>query len=540
MKTAFAYARVSTKEQAEKRNSIPEQFNRIQKFANIENINIINTFSDSDSAFHDENRTDFNEMIQLALIQRPNFIILDDSSRLARTRQVAIETKNSLRSHGIEILYASEPNIDTNSVAGFWLEGIQEIKNEATSREIAFHTKKGMTGNLNQRDSETGWCYKNGGKAPYGYKREILHRGTNQKGKPIYKTIWELDEETSSIVRMIIVDLYTNKDMSYQSIRDYLNNHGIKNSNGGLWSTSTISSMLKQDRLEEYTGTAIWNRANNKVVGVKYNDKDNWVICENAHPAIITKEELQNALSRKEKTANNPSIIKTTSDYLLTGYNIENNFLFTCSECGGHVIGCSTGKKHQKKYRCSTNIHKGICACKNNWQIDKDWLENNVLRIIEENYICSKNTDKFVNLIYQKLINQNKEFSKQIAGIQNEIAKQEKEIQNLLTSIKNGLNSEIVINEINRLKEEQDLKKNELEKAKRNLDMKPKISKTDIEKYFHNIQNIFYNSTTYEKKELLKTFIYSISLKPLEHQIEIIPIFQWFPMLEQVAGIEPA
>ena len=334
---------------------------------------------------------------------------------------------------------------------------------------------------------------------------------------------------------MIIVDLYTNKAMSYQSIRDYLNSHHIKNSNGGLWSISTISSMLKQDRLEEYAGTAIWNRANNKVIGVKYNDKDKWVICENAHPAIITKEELQNALLRKEKTANSPSIIKTTSDYLLTGFNIKEDFLFTCSECGGHVIGCSTGKKRLKKYRCSTNIHKGICACKNNWKIDKEWLENTVLHIIEENYICDKNMDKAINLVYQKLLNQNKEFPNQIASIQKQIAQTEKEIENLLTSIKNGLNSEIVINEINHLKEQQDLEKNNLEKLQQSINEKPKISKTDIENYFHNIQDIFYNSTTYEKRELLKTFIYSISLNSQERHIEIVPILQGFPLLERLS-----
>lgn len=345
METGFAYKRVSSLEQKEKKNSIPEQTNRIHKFANENNIKIVREFEDGSSAFHDENRENFEQMIQLALIEKPNYILLDDSSRFARTRQVAIETKKLLRSHGISILYASEPNIDTNSVAGFWLEGIQEIKNEATSREIAYHTKKGMSGNLSQRDPETGWCYKNGGKAPYGYQRKVLYRGINQKGKPIYKTIWELNLDTSPIVRTIIVDLYTNKEMSYQSIRDYLNNKGIKNSTGGLWSISTISSMFTPDRLEEYSGIAIWNKENKNIKGVKYNPRSEWVICDNAHPAIITQEELQNALARKEKTKSNNSSPKSTSTFILTGLNIENNYLFTCSKCGGHVIGFSSGKK---------------------------------------------------------------------------------------------------------------------------------------------------------------------------------------------------
>lgn len=439
------------KNKQKKKNSIPEQFNRINKYANENNIKITRHFSDSDSAFHDENRTDFDQMIHLALTERPNYIILDDSSRFARTRQVAIETKSLLRSYGIDIRYASEPNIDINSVAGFWLEGIQEIKNEATSREIAFHTKKGMTGNLSQRDTETGYCYKNGGKAPYGYQRNVLYRGINQKGKPIYKTIWELNPDTAPITRTIIVDLYTNKEMSYQGIRDYLNDRGIKNSNGGFWSISTIKSMLSEDRLEEYSGIAIWNKENKNVKGVKYNPKSEWVICDNAHPSIITKEELQNALNRKEKTKNNHSAPKSNTDYLLTGNNINDEFLFTCSQCGGHVIGCSTGKKHNKQYSCSSNRHKGNCACQNNWKIDKDWLEDKILELIEDNYFCDKNAEKTINILYQSLSNINTTYQNEIRNVQKQINIKDTQIQNLLQGIKNGLNSEIAIQEINNL-----------------------------------------------------------------------------------------
>lgn len=119
MKTAYSYRRVSSKEQKEKKNSIPEQTRRINEFANKENIKITREFEDSDSAFHDDNRSDFDNMIKLALVERPNYIILDDSSRLARTKKVAIETKEKLRSHGINILYASEQNVDYNTLGGF-------------------------------------------------------------------------------------------------------------------------------------------------------------------------------------------------------------------------------------------------------------------------------------------------------------------------------------------------------------------------------------------------------------------------------------
>ena len=540
MQTAYLYARVSSQEQKDKMNSIPEQIRRIEDFANKNDIKIIKQFQDSNSAFHDDNRTDFDKMIQLALVERPTFIILDDSSRFARTRQVAIDTKKTLRSHGINLLYASEPNIDTNTVSGFWLESIQEIKNEATSKEIAFHTKKGMAGNLNQRDIETGWCYKNGGKAPYGYKRTILYRGVNRKGKPIYKTIWELDETTSHIVKKIIVEMYTKKEMSYTKIRDYLNNNNIKNSNGNVWSTSTIVSMLREDRLQEYSGTAIWNKENNNIIGVKYNSKDEWVICENAHPAIITKEELQNALERKSKTSNNKSNFKADSDYLLSGLNIENNFLFTCSECGGHIIGCSTGRKHIKKYMCSSNNHKGNCACSNNWKIEKEWVENLIISIIEKNYLVSEKIDKIIDNLYKELSNINTMYNKEIKCVDKEINTTNTQIQNLLNSIKNGIDPELVVDEINKLKVEREnlnIKRNNI---LNNMNNKPKISKKDIEEYIYNFQKLFSFSNTNEKKELIKTFISNITLNKREHHIEINLFQHGFAVLEQVAGIEPA
>ncbi|MDD2498278.1 MAG: recombinase family protein [Desulfitobacteriaceae bacterium] len=189
MNTAFAYARVSTKDQEKQGNSIPKQFLRIEEFATSKKIQIIKTYQDSSSAYHDENREHFNQMISDALREKPNFIIVDDSSRFARTRDVSAATRKLLRKHNIDVLLANEENINPKTSAGLWLEGIREIKNEAHSLDISYNVTRGMSGNIKNRDSETGWCYKNGGRAPYGYQIVHLNRGTNSKGKPIIKSI---------------------------------------------------------------------------------------------------------------------------------------------------------------------------------------------------------------------------------------------------------------------------------------------------------------------------------------------------------------
>lgn len=51
-------------------------------------------------------------MIKDAMKEHSNFIITDDSSRLARTKKAAVNTKQELRSYGINIKFVSDPFID--------------------------------------------------------------------------------------------------------------------------------------------------------------------------------------------------------------------------------------------------------------------------------------------------------------------------------------------------------------------------------------------------------------------------------------------
>ena len=77
MKTAYAYARVSTKEQALRDNSIPAQFSRIEKYCDKNGIKVLKKFFDTESAYHDEKREDFYSMIEQAKKEYPDYIITD-------------------------------------------------------------------------------------------------------------------------------------------------------------------------------------------------------------------------------------------------------------------------------------------------------------------------------------------------------------------------------------------------------------------------------------------------------------------------------
>ena len=159
--------------------------------------------------------------------------------------------------------------------------------------------------------------------------------------------------------------------------------------------------------------------------------------------------------------------------------------------------------------------------------------------MIKENYIAPKNIKYTIEKIYSQINSINSINTQNIKKIQNSIAKIDKEIQNLLNSIKSGINPELVVNEINSLKEQKDLELENIKKLEKQIDNQPKISIEKIEEYFINLQKTFYQATINEKRELLKTFISNISLNNNEHQVEVSLFPQWCTIVEQVVGIEP-
>lgn len=102
-------------------------------------------------------------------------------------------------------------------------------KNEAYSREVAFHTKKGCRANIQTRDEETGCCYWNGGQPIWGYKIKQLNKGVDRSNIPIIKSIIVPDDTTFNgkpvyeWIKYCLEELAA-KGASLVELRDYCNN----------------------------------------------------------------------------------------------------------------------------------------------------------------------------------------------------------------------------------------------------------------------------------------------------------------------------
>jgi site-specific DNA recombinase len=175
---AFAWARVSTGKQEERGLSMPEQLREIRLYAEAHRIEIVAEFQEAASAYRYQARYhEFHRMIELARAEKEiGMIIVHDFSRFGRDSSTAKSEIQDLRRAGVEVVSVTDPRVDEDTAAGVYMQAITFAKNEAYSKEVAFHTRKGCRANVQTRDTETGWCFKNGGQPLFGYRAEQLQR----------------------------------------------------------------------------------------------------------------------------------------------------------------------------------------------------------------------------------------------------------------------------------------------------------------------------------------------------------------------------
>lgn len=97
---------------------------------------------------------------------------------------------------------------------------IHETMAMTSSMATAVHTTNGMAENASKLDPETGYCYKNGWRPPYGYMLRRVLVGKDRRGKDKYKLLWEVNPQTSQILRRIVVSWRVDEGLSYDRIRD--------------------------------------------------------------------------------------------------------------------------------------------------------------------------------------------------------------------------------------------------------------------------------------------------------------------------------
>ena len=511
MKVAL-YARCSTDIQENLDRSVPAQLSALRDYAEKHEYIIYKEYLEpGESAYsEDENREKFHEMIKAAKEGKFGIILVHRYNRFYRDQYKSMFYKKILRDCKVRVISITE-ELDPESIQGFMLERMIEMMDQVQSMQNAWETFKGMKENALQG-------YKNGGRVPYGYKRIQIPVDINRPN-PKFKIKWEIDPEKAKVVKKIF-ELRC-QDQSLRKISDYLNYSMIPSPNGKFWDISTVRYFLM--RSDVYAGDYIWNLWNKKVRGQKFNDKKDWVVLKDAHPAIIDRETAAKAKVPIGSSNNKKYMPPIFSRFILTGKNIYGDKLFTCRRCGANYIGygmTGRGMKQYPKYICSNYHKKGRIACKGDpFYISKEWLEKEVIEEIKDRYENINGTEDFIKKIKEDNKKIKSERKNTLKEINSEIRRINNQIDSLATAIFNGLDKKIYVPKSKELSDKleklEEIKKQIIEEENSNND----INLDNVLKIFKNFKELIKKADFREKHLAITTFLKKITVEPESKKI---------------------
>ncbi|MCU6748545.1 recombinase family protein [Faecalicatena acetigenes] len=350
-KYGYGYVRVSTDKQEEL--SPDSQSKLLKDFAHKNGIILLNIFFEIGvSGRKAEKRPEFQKMIALAKSKdHPvDSILVWKFSRFARNQEESIVYKSLLKKkHNVDVISVSEPLVD--GPFGSLIERIIEWMDEYYSVRLSGEVTRGMKEKAQRGGYQA--------RPPLGYR--IVDRGEPPVIVP----------KEAEIIK-IIFDKYANEHCGIFDIARYLNLCGFKTSHGKPFERRSVEYILQNPT---YCGMIRWNRTVNETNEIR--PKDEWIITKGLHPAIISEELFNKAMSRYEKEyISKGSRPSSTYKHWLSG-------LVKCPSCGRTMIAKTIkGSARTYVYFTCYGYSKGKCLLNNSVSSLK--LEPAVLQSVKD------------------------------------------------------------------------------------------------------------------------------------------------------------
>ena len=330
------YARLSLENNGrEDEESITSQLTLLRTYVH-ENpeFDLVDTYVDNGYTGTNFNRPEFNRLITDLNHGRVSCVIVKDLSRFGRNyieTGMLIETvfpKLNIRLIAINDHFDSARPEDRDSIS----VPMKNMINEMYSRDAS---RKGIIANRIRQHKENVLPY---GKAPFGYQK-------NSRG-----TQYVVDREKADYVRIIF--LWRQLGVKSSDICERMNllgvelpSEGLNNRKCGWWTPASISNILKNPTYlgNLYFGKVI-NRLGKKGRITKVIPKEQWVVHENTHEAIVTELDYELANAKRQKNTDKKSVF----------YHSPTNYLKTmvyCKDCGRKMITVDSGYNKNTKRR---------------------------------------------------------------------------------------------------------------------------------------------------------------------------------------------
>ena len=517
---AYAYIRVSHEDSADRATSLETQRRDIKRYAASQGIDILEWFEEpGKSAFKDDTkRTEFVRMLRLAKENSTvSLVLVWKSDRFSRNRYQGATAKGELAKVGIRVLSILEP-YDSTTTSGIVLESVTEAMNQIRSIEIGQVTHKNLLVNCEMRDPETGWAYKNGGWAQFGYRNHRIYADTYRKYQRISHCIWLLDEEITGgksvheWARTMLVEWRLKEKLGADAIARRLTQGGVPTPSGRTaWSDSTINYLLMPERLLQYAGYGTWNKVEYRNGGKRQKDRSEWKIIENAHPAIITLEEAEAIQAIREARTIRPGKKgRRPSPFILSGG------LLVCSRCGANY--CGRNMHNVDYYVCGAQIYRHGADCEKAWYIRREELESAAFECIEKHLASDSESLGHIVSKYNKWVeSQHALYTSTEAARRAEIGRLEQEIANLTKSLAAGVDPATVRTAINdRAADIARLK------AIDEVELPHKIAPKELEALASEVRQIAESRDTDRKRSAIRKYITAMEADPEKHTIRVL------------------
>jgi DNA invertase Pin-like site-specific DNA recombinase len=219
-KQYFSYIRVSTTKQGDYGVSLQEQHDAIVRYAQRQNLRIVRSFDEQETAAK-RGRPVFSEMMRLLKHGKASGVVIHKIDRGARNLKDWADLAE-LIDVGVEVHFANE-SLDLNTRGGRLSADIQAVVAADFIRNLREETKKGFYGRLKQGLYPI--C------APIGY----LDRGGGQAKIP--------NPKMAGLVREAF-DVYATGNFSLPHLVEEMYRRGLRNRRGNKVSLNGISTML--------------------------------------------------------------------------------------------------------------------------------------------------------------------------------------------------------------------------------------------------------------------------------------------------------
>ncbi len=295
---AALYVRLSNEDNGGKgTDSIHNQLELLLNFAEgIENIEIVETYTDNGRTGTDFERPEWERMLQDVKEKRVNCIIVKDLSRFARNYLEAGDYLDKIFPFlGVRFIAVND-QFDSEGEIFKEKDLITEFKNLANdyySKDISkkvmasFYTKKGQGQFI-------------GNMAPYGYVLQENHFEVDEPAAVVVRRIFSMKMQGKSFNE--IAKVLNQEDIPSPS--RYAGEHGVKkykDCSHILWQPQAVSRILYN---RVYVGDLVQGKYNRSIYSKERQGKrkeEIWEITKDAHPAIIDRETFDNIQKIREK-----------------------------------------------------------------------------------------------------------------------------------------------------------------------------------------------------------------------------------------------